>query len=215
MSTTSIIDRISEKIFGHPLAKRAEVELEAENLAQRNAWAAELSKLDTEELDHIRSVFEPEQAEALAVVRRHEAALADARERLFGIQRARSASANETSRRRDRILWALRDSASPLIAAFESELRGSLRQTFEQRHAVSEMGINGVMQLQWTNAASLKARIEATNVAIRECGESGELRYLPYDEAELTAVIDRMRATIPEIEQVPEKYRHVGHGLAS
>jgi len=207
MASTSIVDRIAERIFGSSLAIKVERELADEASATRQAQAAELVTLEAQLSARVQAEV-PVRGAAAADVAAHEAALKVARGHADDRERAYRLELWDLEQRRDRLKGSLRWTASPQIAAFVAELRALLPATFDQRDAVVERAVDGRDYVRWTNQGSIIARVDAIRSLIsNEFSEAGAMWYEALDEATLTAWLDAVRATIPLVESRPRQYR--------
>jgi hypothetical protein len=102
------------------------------------------------------------------------------------------------------IEWELRRTASPLIPAFRAELREMITATSEARDSVSEITIAGNYVTQWSNHESISARIEAIFDVLRA---SDGLELEPLDDVGLQQRFENIRASLPEVQPRPAKYR--------
>jgi len=205
----TVTDWLRTSAGGRAIVDQAVAAQDHKRLEDRAAWAAELATLDAAELVEVRDTYEPARAAALADVKRHDAALADARERLVMIEQARRIAAGDAAIRGERLRGALRASASPLLPAFLSEMRALARATFAQTDTVLEKRLDGSAPVAWSNHGSVTARLDAIRSAIAACDETGTLLYAAIDESSLTAALDRLRATIPDLEPRPRQFRGV------
>lgn len=203
MTLSTIIDRISERILGSPLATTVARELTEERLAQRQDWAKELAALDDAELLAIRETHEPAKAQALADVKRCEAALSDACARYASIHRAAQAASFVADAARGRLQKALADSASPRLAACELDLRAEAHALYAQRDQVIVKTIDGNHREIWSNTASIGRRATALHAAIATVQA---LAVEALDEAALETRLVDLRAQLPALDVRPAKY---------
>jgi len=203
MTLSTIVDRISERILGSPLAKKVEADLAAETLARRQAWVDELAALDLAELMAIRNEYDPASAHALGEVRRCEAALDAARLELQTIERRRNMASLEVSQLRDRLQRALLDTASPRLAACMRDLRAEYDAMAGALDRVLVKMVDGKHHEMWSNHPSVHRRASAILVAIDAVKA---LAFEPGDDVAIEARVSALREQLPAIEPRPAKY---------
>lgn len=207
MASTSIIDRISDKIFGSPLAIKVSAELAEETAAARRALAADLATEETALRDAIGR-HAVARVPLQANVDRLEASLSTARACLFEIDRAHRLVVWTAGQTLDRLRHQLRASASPTIHAFTVELRMLADAAWKQLDEVTERRVDNKVYTVWSNRRSVIATVAAIrHLLSNELGEEAPIWGLPLNTEALTAHLDALRATVPAIEGRPEKYQ--------
>lgn len=204
----TIIDRISEKIFGSPLAITIERELADETFATRQTQAEELAALEAQLFEKVAARARERAAAADAIADR-EAATAAARARAGDLERTYRREMDPLEDRRDRLLYLLRCSASPQLDACVAELRAQLANSNALRDTVSERTVDGGSRVAWSNHGTVDAYVAAIYRLIGELRDDGPLRLEALDEATVTARLTALRASLPSVETRPAKYQ--GH----
>lgn len=183
-------------------------EHEADKLARRRSLAHELTATIAAEGIAFRRA-ETERLPLVDALDRAEAAVLEARERLFAFDAAARAEAWEFYSASQRIQGELRRTASPLIDEFVRELIAMIDATYMARDSCEEEMASGNIRETWTNVASIQTRVAAIRAALDECRESGTLPYRSLAESELREEIDRMRRAIPDLEEPPARVRRI------
>jgi hypothetical protein len=201
---TSIVDRISEKIFGSPIAQVAERELADEAFAARQQLAAERVALEAGLVDAQRDLTArlAPMVEAEAAL---EAELASRRAARQAIERPADLARQHASIRLDQVRAQLAATAPRAIAVLIDELRAlAQRDDFRDLHGYN---VERQYVLVWHNRESLTRRREV--IATRLIPQLEALKLEALEGDALTERLEAIRADLPALDEVPPRFRHL------
>jgi hypothetical protein len=182
------------------IASEAEQQEQRDRQAERKVRAAALRDEEAAELKVIVA-HEKQNEPLIADEQRLEAALKTTHEKRQQLAAAHRVRMWEIDRRKQACRNYLEQYPQPELVAFQARLDEAVRSAVDARDSVSSRGIDGYMHLRWTNAGSIRRRVEAIGVA-RDTVR--ELIYEPIEGAELQTKLDAMWDALPAIESRPE-----------
>jgi hypothetical protein len=100
----------------------------------------------------------------------------------------------------------LRETASPLIEELRRKAYQERDRTWAMRDDISEMGINGVLQVVWTNEPTVTARAAAVQELINDI-QAWHLE--DHSDATLQARFDQLIAALPAVDPRPAMERGI------
>lgn len=195
-SLSSIVESISQRILGSPLAAKVDAELTEERLATQRALVEQLTALDAHALDAALTAARDRAARRLDGDRR-QAALDQWRAEDAAWEQAVTLATLARDHQRSLTQKALLDLASPRIAACVAALQALWEETSRQGQASRDTNQLTDAVVIWSNAASLSARLAAIRHAIVE---ANDLVFVPLTEADLGERLREITAAIPPLD---------------